>query len=110
MATIRDLAALGPTDFVTRFGGPTTLPVQSLNVDLSTVTTAVTVHGAEQRDVLYGHILKQADPGRILYLAVPQPAFAALLEGPAGAMLIDEQPLHLIVFDPPTEVIVRWIP
>ena len=42
-ATIKDLAALGPADFVTRFGGPTTLPVQLLNVDLSTVTTAADV-------------------------------------------------------------------
>ncbi|MFO7906237.1 MAG: hypothetical protein R6U98_26505 [Pirellulaceae bacterium] len=42
-ATIKDLAALGPADFVSRFAGPTTLPVQLLNVDLSTVTTAADV-------------------------------------------------------------------
>ncbi|NUQ62675.1 MAG: hypothetical protein HUU20_09310 [Pirellulales bacterium] len=42
-ATINDLAALGPADFVTRFGGLTTLPVQLLNVDLSTMATAADV-------------------------------------------------------------------
>ncbi len=39
-ATIKDLAAVGPADFVSWFDGPTTQAVTLLNVDLSTVTTA----------------------------------------------------------------------
>jgi predicted transposase YdaD len=42
-ATIKDLAAQGPADFVSWFDGPTTRPVTLLNVDLSTVTTAADV-------------------------------------------------------------------
>ena len=42
-ATIKDLAAVGPADFVSWFDGPTTQPVTVLNVDLSTVTTAADV-------------------------------------------------------------------
>lgn len=42
-ATIKDLAAQGPADFVAWIDGPTTQPVQLLNVDLSTVTTAADV-------------------------------------------------------------------
>ncbi len=39
-ASIKDLAAQGPTDFVACFDGPTRQSVTLLNVDLSTVTTA----------------------------------------------------------------------
>jgi hypothetical protein len=42
-ATIKDLAAVGPADFVSWFDGPTTKAVTLLNVDLSTVTTAADV-------------------------------------------------------------------
>ena len=42
-ATIKDLAAVGPADFVSWFDGPTTQTVTLLNVDLSTVTTAADV-------------------------------------------------------------------
>ena len=39
-ATLKDLACGHPRGFVARFDQPTTQPVQLLNVDLSTVTTA----------------------------------------------------------------------
>ncbi len=42
-ATIKDLAAQGPADFVACFDGPTSRSVTLLNVDLSTVTTAADV-------------------------------------------------------------------
>jgi hypothetical protein len=42
-ATIKDLAAVGPADFVSWFDGPTNQTVTVLNVDLSTVTTAADV-------------------------------------------------------------------
>lgn len=60
--------------------------------------------------VLYGHILRQVEPGRILYLAIPKTAFSALLDGAAGAALVENERLHLIVFDPQTEIILQWIP
>ena len=42
-ATIKDLAAVGPADFVSWFDKPTAQAVTLLNVDLSTVTTAADV-------------------------------------------------------------------
>lgn len=42
-ATVKDLAQQGPADFVAFFDRPTSRPVQMLNVDLSTVTTAADV-------------------------------------------------------------------
>jgi hypothetical protein len=70
-ATIKDLAAVGPADFVSWFDGPTTQAVTLLNVDLSTVTTAA--------DVVFGigdpiteilHLDAQAGPSATKHLDV----------------------------------------
>ena len=42
-ATLKDLVRDHPTDFLSVFDAPPTLPVSLLNVDLSTVTTAADV-------------------------------------------------------------------
>ena len=42
-ATVKDLAAQGPSDFISIFDRPPVQPVRVLNVDLSTVTTAADV-------------------------------------------------------------------
>jgi hypothetical protein len=39
-ATLKDLGEYSPEAFVSEFDGPTQLPVSTLNIDLSTVTTA----------------------------------------------------------------------
>ena len=62
-ATIKDLAAVGPADFVSWFDGPTTQAVTLLNVDLSTVTTAADVVfgiGDPMAEIL--HLDAQAGP------------------------------------------------
>jgi hypothetical protein len=60
--------------------------------------------------VLYSHILRQAEPGRMLYLAIPKAAFSAVLAGSAGQALIEKEHLHVVIFDPQTEAILQWIP
>lgn len=70
-ATIKDLAAQGPADFVTCFDGPTTRPVRLLNVDLSTVTTAadmVFAIGDPLAEIL--HLDAQAGPSATKHLDV----------------------------------------
>jgi predicted transposase YdaD len=70
-ATIKDLAAQGPVDFVTCFDGPTTHPVTLLNVDLSTVTTAADVVfaiGDPLTEIL--HLDAQAGPSATKHLDV----------------------------------------
>jgi len=70
-ATIKDLAAQGPADFVTCFDAPTTLPVKLLNVDLSTVTTAADVVfaiGDPLTEIL--HLDAQAGPSATKHLDV----------------------------------------
>jgi predicted transposase YdaD len=70
-ATIKDLAAQGPADFVRCFDGPTMQPVQLLNVDLSTVTTAADVVfgiGDPLAEIL--HLDAQAGPSPTKHLDV----------------------------------------
>ncbi len=70
-ATIKDLAAVGPADFVSWFDGPTTRAVTVLNVDLSTVTTAADVVfgiGDPMAEIL--HLDAQAGPSATKHLDV----------------------------------------
>jgi len=48
-ATVKDLAAQAPQDFITVFDQPPVQPVRVLNVDLSTVTAEAARAGTAQR-------------------------------------------------------------
>jgi hypothetical protein len=68
-ATIKDLAAQSPVDFVTWFDAPTSRPVQVLNVDLSTVTTAAdAVFGIGEPLSEILHLDAQAGPSALKHL------------------------------------------
>jgi len=60
--------------------------------------------------IVYYDVLKKTEPDRELYLAVPEEIFADLFEEPIGKLLIENQRLRLMVFDPFREVILKWIP
>jgi len=60
--------------------------------------------------VLYHDILSRVAPERELYLAVRESTFVSLFEEPIGKLLLENRRVRLLVFDPRTEVIVRWIP
>jgi hypothetical protein len=60
--------------------------------------------------VLYHDILAQVESERLLYLAIRRAVFDDLFAEPLGQILLDNQRVRLVVFDPHTEVIVRWIP
>ena len=98
-ATIKDLAAVGPADFVSWFDGPTTEAVTLLNVDLSTVTTAADVVfgiGDPVAEIL--HLDAQAGPSATKHLDVL--AYNALLyrkyQVPVRSivLLLREQAVH----------------
>ncbi|MCI0488287.1 MAG: XisH family protein [Blastocatellia bacterium] len=59
--------------------------------------------------ILYHDILSRAEPKRILYLAVRESTYADIFQEPIGEILLENQRVRLIVFDPRTEVIVKWI-
>ena len=59
--------------------------------------------------VLYQSVLARVEPERTLYLAVRNSTFRTLFEEPLGRLLLEEG-MRLLVFNPKTEEVVRWIP
>lgn len=61
--------------------------------------------------ILYEDILKQTFPERKLYLAMLFSAYLDLFEGDQfGKILLDNNRLMLIIFNPEKEEIIKWIP
>lgn len=60
--------------------------------------------------ILYQDILARLDPERILYLAIRQEVFLDLFTEPIGKVLLENNRLRLLVFDPEQGAIVQWIP
>jgi hypothetical protein len=58
---------------------------------------------------LYYDVLERVEPDRILYLAIRMAVFFDLFEEPIGQLLIEKQRFKIIVFDPKTEEIIKWI-
>ncbi len=59
---------------------------------------------------IYRHVLAQNEPDRRLYLAIRLEVFQDLFTEPIGQLLLNLEPLKLLVFEPEQGVIVRWIP
>ena len=59
--------------------------------------------------VLYQNVLARTEPERILYLAIRESTFIKLFEQEIGQMLLENQVPKLLVFNPETEEIARWI-
>jgi len=60
--------------------------------------------------MLYRTALRKADPDRELYMAITEKVYFKLFFGIEGLALIEDENLQIIVFDPQTEEIKRWIP
>lgn len=60
--------------------------------------------------ILYHDVLSRLQPSRILYLAVRESTFDDLFEEPIGTLLLANQRVRLIVFEPEKELIIKWIP
>jgi hypothetical protein len=52
----------------------------------------------------------RAEPDRALFLAVNEEVYNNLFDEPIGELLLENQRIRLIVFDPHTETIRQWIP
>ncbi len=59
--------------------------------------------------ILYYDILSEREPERVLYLAIRNAVYTDLFEEPIGKLLLNKGRVKLIVFDPHTEVILKWI-
>lgn len=60
--------------------------------------------------ILYYDILARLESDRSFYLAIRQAVFLDLFEEPIGKLLLENNRMSLIVFDPQREVIVKWLP
>jgi hypothetical protein len=54
-------------------------------------------------------VLEDKDPERVLYLAVPQATYTAFFSLLLPQTAIQRHGLRLIVYDPESEALVRWI-
>jgi hypothetical protein len=59
--------------------------------------------------VLYENVLTRIEPDRTLYLAVREASFTKIFEQEIGEILLDNRVLKLLIFNPETEEISRWI-
>jgi hypothetical protein len=66
-------------------------------------------HTALGQFLNYRLALDEEQPQRILYLAVPLSAYSKFFMLPLTQAAIQRHSLHLIVYDPEMEVLVRWI-
>ncbi len=67
------------------------------------------IHSASGQYVFYRSILRRIQPDRTLYLAIPLDAFEALFsEGRVGEVLLTDEEIQVIVFDPAEGEIVQW--
>lgn len=60
--------------------------------------------------IVYHDVLSRVEPERELFLAVSEAVFVNLFEEPIGRLLMENHRVRLLVFDPQTEVIRRWVP
>lgn len=68
------------------------------------------IHPAAGQYVFYRSVLRRVQPGRELYLAIPMNAFHSLFdEGCVGEVLLRDEQIHVIVFDPVKKEIIRWL-
>ncbi|MBE9240442.1 XisH family protein [Synechocystis salina] len=59
--------------------------------------------------ILYEKIIKRQSLGRVLYLAIRDAIYRKLFMEEIGQILLEENTVRLIVFDPEKEVIIQWI-
>jgi hypothetical protein len=59
--------------------------------------------------MLYRFLLDRREPERVLFLAVPQSVYATLLDTAPGRDLVSVYGLRLVIYEPESEMITRWI-
>ncbi|NEO63102.1 MAG: fatty-acid synthase [Moorea sp. SIO4G2] len=59
--------------------------------------------------ILYDKVLKRQLSERLLYLAIREVIFNRLFTEEIGQILLEDNTLKIIVFDPKEEVIIKWI-
>ncbi len=82
-------------------------------VEIKTFGGPSDVEALEQtvgQHVLYRALLAQQDPGRMLFVAVPDDVWNTLFQEPIGEVALQHALDRILCFDPAQERIVRWMP
>ena len=58
--------------------------------------------------VFYRSLLTRFEPGRQLFLAVPESAFVTILDEPIARPVIEDLAIAVLVFHPQREVLIKW--
>lgn len=66
-------------------------------------------HRAIGQYVVYRAVLRALEPGRVLYLAVPDEVYTGILSEPLGQLVMTHAELKAIVFSPLDRRIIQWI-
>lgn len=67
------------------------------------------LHMALGQFFFYRYLLRDWEPARVLWLALPEEAFVSILGDVAGLDLIEALEVRLFTVDPLSEEIVRWL-
>ena len=59
--------------------------------------------------VFYRSLLARFEPGRKLFLAVPETVLASTLEEPIARPVVEDLAIAVVAFDPQREEVVKWI-
>jgi len=59
---------------------------------------------------MYEDVLAKIEPGRELYLAIPDDVLETVLVDEIGILMLQRRITRVIGFSPQTEEVVRWIP
>lgn len=59
--------------------------------------------------ILYKDIMHRTEPDRKVFLAIRDSVFNDIFEEPIGLLILETQKVPLIVFDPNTEEIIKWV-
>lgn len=57
---------------------------------------------------LYRMVMKEVEPERVLYLAVPQKVMESLFQDDLGQLILQGNLAQVVSFDPVEEVLVQW--
>jgi hypothetical protein len=105
----------GPRDVFVDLGAERLLAAERdaerIAVEIKSFLGASDIHDLEMavgQYAFYRSLLARFEPGRKLFLAVPEAVFASTLQEAIARPVLTDLAVPLIAFDPQREVIVQW--
>lgn len=84
---------------------------QRIAVEIKSFTGASEMADLEKalgQFAIYRTVMKEVEPERILYLAVPQKVMENLFQDDIGRLILRDNLAQVVSFDPAEEVLIQW--